>query len=215
MYLIEEPIAALIGAVVDITRPDGMMVVDIGGGTSDVAVISFNGIVSSASIKMAGNKFDAAIIEYIRRKFKILIGEKTAENAKKTIANVFNPHGEKKMIVKGRHLIRGLPESVEITDFDIYDAVHDESMEIISRIKEVLERTPPELAGDILHNGIVLTGGGALLTGLDRLISKEIGAACYVADNPIECVARGVQMAFNHIGDLLDGFEKISLYKYK
>ena len=157
VFLIEEPIAALIGAGVDISKPNGTMVVDIGGGTADVAIVSFNGIVQSRSIKMAGNKFDAAIIRHITQKYKILIGEKTAEKAKMQIANVFKPTGETKMMVRGRNLIRGLPESIEITDLDIYEALHDNAMEVVEQIKLVLESTPPELVGDILSSGITLT----------------------------------------------------------
>ena len=214
VYLIEEPIAALIGAGIDISKPNGTMVVDIGGGTVDIAVVSFNGIVKSASVKLAGNRFDSAIVKGVTQKYKILIGDKTAENAKKEIANVFEPTG-KKIIVKGRHLIKGLPESIEISDKDIYDFLIDEVTEIVDKIKGVFEQTPPELVGDILTNGIVLTGGGALLKGLPELISKTVGAPCYVADDPIECVAKGVQKAFKHADELLDGFEKISLYRYK
>lgn len=215
VFLIEEPIAALLGAGVDITKPTGRMVVDIGGGTSDIAVISFHGIVRSSSIKMAGNKLDAAIIKHISQKYKVLIGEKTAENVKKQLANVYNPTGEKKMTVKGRHLIKGLPESIEINDKDIYEALKGDALEIIIRIREVMEKTPPELAGDILQNGIILTGGGALLGGLAELIQDNIGAPCYIADDPITCVAKGISVAFKYTDDLLDGFEKISLYRYK
>ncbi len=214
VYLIEEPIAALIGAGVDISKPNGNMVVDIGGGTADIAVVSFNGIVKSSSIKMAGNKFDAAIVRGVTQKYKILIGEKTAENAKKEIANVFKPVG-KKMMVKGRHLIKGLPESVEITDYDMYEFLHDNIMEIVDKVKEVFEQTPPELVGDILTSGIVLTGGGALLPGFAQQISESVGVPCRVADDPITCVARGVQKAFGYTDQLLDGFENISLYRYK
>lgn len=215
VYLIEEPIAALIGAGIDISRPNGTMVVDIGGGTADVAIVSFNGIVASRSIKMAGSKFDAAIIRHITQKYKILIGEKTAEKAKMEIANVFNPTGEKKMIVRGRHLLKGLPESVEISDIDIDEAIHENAVEIVEQVKLVLESAPPELVGDILSNGITLTGGGALLGGLAELISHTVGAPCYIADNPIECVARGVDLAFKMSGDLLDGFEQVQLYGYR
>ncbi len=215
VYLIEEPIAALLGAGIDISKPNGTMVVDIGGGTVDIAVVSFNGIVKSASLKLAGNRFDAAIVKGVTQKYKILIGDKTAENAKKEIATVFEPTGKKKIMVKGRHLIKGLPESVEITDKDMYDFLIDEATEIVDKIKGVFEQTPPELVGDILTNGIVLTGGGALLKGLPELIAKTLGAPCYVADDPIECVAKGVQKAFKHADELLDGFEKISLYRYK
>ncbi|GHU45950.1 rod shape-determining protein [Clostridia bacterium] len=215
VYLIKEPIAALLGAGIDISRKSGTMVVDIGGGTSDIAVISFNGIVETVSIKMAGNKFDAAIIRHVSQKYKILIGDKTAENAKKEIGTVFEPSKDVKMKIKGRHLIKGLPESVEISEVDMYEALYDNVMEVVAKIKEVFEKTPPELAGDILVNGIYLTGGGALLSRLDKLIEREIKCPCIVAENPIECVAKGVQLAFSHCDELLDGFEKVSLYKYK
>lgn len=215
VYIIQEPIAALIGAGVDITKPTGNMVVDVGGGTADVAVVSFNGVVQSRSIKIAGSKFDAAIIRYITNKHKILIGEKTAENVKKSVANVYDANGESVMVIKGRHLISGLPVSVEVTDIDMKEALIDLVDEIIAQIKDVLETTPPELAGDILTNGIVLTGGGALLKGLDRCISDEVGAPCFVAENAIECVARGVEMSFDMVDDLLDGFEKVSIHRYK
>ena len=215
VYIIEEPIAALLGAGIDISKPNGYMVVDIGGGTADVAVVSFNGIVKSESIKVAGNKFDEAIIRYVSQKYKLLIGEKTAESIKKTITNVYNPTGIKKMKVKGRHLLKGLPVTMDISDLDAAEAVAENVMEIIDAIKGVLETTPPELIGDIHQNGIVLTGGGALLGGLPQAISQETRVRCYVADDPLECVARGVAAAFALSEDLLDGFEKISLYKYK
>ena len=215
VFLIQEPIAALLGAGVDISKPDGNMVVDIGGGTADVAVVSFNGIVKSQSVKVAGNKFDDAIIRYINQKYKILIGEKTAEAVKKTIANVYNPTGQVKMEVKGRHLLKGLPVTTEITDLDVAKAVFELVVEIIDSVKAVLEVTPPELVGDIHQNGIVLTGGGALLGGLDKCIAREVRVPCYVAENALECVAKGVSEAFKLSEELLDGFEKISLYRYK
>ena len=215
VFLIEEPIAALIGAGVDISKPNGTMVVDIGGGTADVAIVSFNGIVQSRSVKMAGNKFDAALSRHIAQKYKILIGEKTAEKAKMELANVFNPTGFNKMTVRGRNLLKGLPESIEINDMDTYEALHDNAMEIVEQVKLVLESTPPELVGDILTNGIMLTGGGALLGGLAELISDNVGAPCFIADRPIECVARGVDAAFKMSNDLLDGFEQVALYNYK
>lgn len=215
VYLIEEPIAALIGAGIDISKPNGTMVVDIGGGTADVAIVSFNGIVQSRSVKMAGNKFDAAIVRHITQKYKILIGEKTAEKAKIELGNVYRPTGNKKMVVRGRHLIKGLPESVEISDMDIFDALHENAMEIVEQVKLTMESTPPELVGDILTNGILLTGGGAMLGGLAELISDAVGAPCYIAKNPIECVARGVDIAFKMSNDLLDGFEQVSLYGFR
>ena len=214
VFLIEEPIAALIGAGIDISRPNGTMVVDIGGGTSDVAIVSFNGIVQSRSVKMAGNKMDAAIIRHITQKYKILIGEKTAEKVKMEIANVFKPTGMKKMVVRGRHLLKGLPESIEISDLDTYEALHENAMEIVEQVKLVLESTPPELVGDILSNGILLTGGGALLGGLPELITDRVGAPCFIADNPIECVARGVDRAYKMSDSLLDGFEQVQLYGF-
>ncbi|MGN1118738.1 MAG: rod shape-determining protein [Oscillospiraceae bacterium] len=215
VFLIEEPIAALIGAGVDISKPNGTMVVDIGGGTADVAIVSFNGIVQSRSVKMAGNKFDAAIIRHVTQKYKILIGEKTAEKIKIEIANVYNPTGNVTMTVRGRHLLRGLPESVEINDMDTYEALYDNAMEIVEQVKLTLESTPPELVGDILTNGIMLTGGGAMLGGLADLIAENVGAPCYIANNPIECVARGVDTAFKMSNELLDGFEQVSLYGFK
>lgn len=215
VYLIQEPVAAMIGAGVDITKPDGNMVVDIGGGTCDVAVISLGGIVRSNSIKVAGNKIDQAIIKHITNKYKILLGEKTAENVKMELTNVFNPTGEKKQVVKGRNLLKGLPEKIELSDIDIYEAIIECVDSIIDAIKQVLEQTPPELVGDIYSNGILLTGGGALLGGLPELIEKRINVKCRIAEDPLSCVAKGTSIAFGIADKLLEGFEQISLYKYK
>lgn len=215
VYIIKEPVAALIGAGVDISKPNGTMVVDIGGGTTDIAVTSFNGIVQDTSLKIAGNTFDEAIIKHISSKYKILIGEKTAEQAKINLANVFEPDEKKTITVKGRHLVKGLPQALEISEKDMYDSLIDLVEEVTMGIKNVLERTPPELVGDILNSGIILTGGGAMLKGLDKYIQSKIGAPCRVADHPLECVAKGVEAAFNLSEDLLDGFEHISLYRYK
>lgn len=214
VYLIQEPVAALIGAGVDISKPEGNMVVDIGGGTTDVAVLSLSGIVKSTSIKVAGNKIDQAIIRYISNKYRILIGDKTAELAKKTITNIYNPTGENKITVKGRHLLKGLPQSVEISDIDIFEAIKDPIDEIVTAVKSVLEVTPPELVGDIQTKGIVITGGGALLNGLDKYISSKTGVRCYPADDAISCVAKGTGLAFKQLDQLLDGFQSIALYKY-
>ncbi len=213
VYLIEEPVAALMGAGVDISAPDGNMVVDIGGGTTDIAIISMNGIVAKSSVKVAGNKIDKAIVKYIGNRYRILIGEKTAEMAKITVTNVFNPDGERSMIIKGRHLVRGLPEQLEITDYDIYEAIIELINDIVYAVKNVFENTPPELVGDICRNGIYLTGGGALIYGLDKLLSHEIGVPCRVAEDPVSCVAKGAMKAFGCIDKLLDGFENVSLYK--
>lgn len=213
VYLLEEPIAALLGAGVDISTPNGNMVVDIGGGTTDIAIISLNGIVAKASIKVAGNKFDKEIVKYINNRYRVLIGEKTAEMAKISAANVFDPDGSKTIVVKGRHLIRGLPECIQISDYDIYEAIIDSINEIVANIKSVFENTPPELVGDIYKNGIYLTGGGALINGLDKLISSEIKVPCIVADDPLSCVAKGAQLSFKYLDKLLDGFQNVSLYK--
>ncbi len=213
VYLIEEPVAAIMGAGVDISVPDGNMVVDIGGGTTDIAVISMNGVVVKLSMKIAGEKLDKAIVKYVGNRYRILIGEKTAENAKMAAANVYSPDGGRSVTVKGRHLVRGLPEQVEVTDYDIYEAIIDHVREIIDGAKNVFERTPPELAGDIYKNGIYLTGGGALLYGLDKLMSAELGVECHIAEDPLSCVARGTKYAFKNIDKLLDGFEHVSMYK--
>lgn len=213
VYLIEEPVAAIMGAGVDISSPEGNMVVDIGGGTTDVAVISMNGVVAKLSMKVAGEKLDKAIVKYVSGRYRILIGEKTAENAKIAAANVYSPDGSRKITVKGRHLVRGLPEQIELTDYDIYEAIIDSIQEMIEGIRNVSERTPPELVGDIYQNGIYLTGGGALLGGLDKLLTSELGVKCIVADDPLSCVAKGTRAAFKKLDKLLDGFEHVSMYK--
>lgn len=212
VYLIEEPVAAIMGAGVDISAADGNMVVDIGGGTTDIAVVSMNGVVAKSSVKMAGSKLDKAIVKYVSSRYRILIGEKTAENAKMAAANVYSPDSSRKIVVKGRHLVRGLPEKVEVTDYDIYEAIIDSIREMIAAVKDVMEKTPPELAGDIYRNGVYLTGGGAMLYGLDRLMSSELGVKCCVADDPISCVARGTVSAFKNIDKLLDGFQHVSMF---
>jgi len=214
VFLIEEPVAALMGAGIDISEARGRMVVDIGGGTTDIAVMSMNGIVAKNSVKLAGNKIDAAIIKYVQNKYRILIGERTAENAKITLAQVYAPDGSREMTVKGRNLVTGLPAQIKLTDYDIYKAIIDIANELVDAVKGVLEVTPPELAGDIHSNGIILTGGGALIGGIDRLIESETKIHTYSADDPLRCVARGTSLAFRHIDTLLDGFEKISLYGY-
>lgn len=211
VYLIDEPVAAIMGAGVDISRADGNMVVDIGGGTTDIAVVSMNGVVTKTSVKMAGNKLDKAIVRYVSNRYRILIGEKMAENAKIAATNIYSPDGSRKFIVKGRHLVRGLPEQIELTDYDIYEAIIDNINEMIAAVKVVLEKTPPELVGDIYQNGIYLTGGGALLYGLDKLMSSQIGVPCHIADDPLSCVAKGTRYAFRNIDKLLDGFEQVSM----
>lgn len=214
IYLIQEPVAALIGAGVDIDTPTGNMVVDIGGGTTDVAAVSMNGIVKSASVKVGGNKIDQAIVKHITNAYKLLIGERTAEQIKKGIANVYDPDGTKTMTVKGRNLLNGLPEAIVVTDMDIHRAIIEPVTDILVAIRSVLEVTPPELIGDIHTNGIYLTGGGALLGGLDKLITAETGIPCRVADEPMTCVARGTGKSFAMLDKLLDGFQSVSLYKF-
>ena len=215
VYLIKEPIAALIGAGVDISKAKGNMVVDIGGGTVDVAVISLSGIVTSNSLKGAGNKIDQAIIKYIMTRYKVLIGEKTAEITKKELTNLDDPNPKNTMIIKGRSLISGMPVQLEISEVDIYNAIEETIYSIIDAVKDVLEQTPPELVGDIYDNGIILTGGGALLGGLAKLMFRKLGVRAIVADDPISCVARGTGMAFKSLDSLLDGFEYVSQYKYR
>lgn len=215
VYLIEEPVAALLGAGYDISQARGRMVVDIGGGTTDIAVLSMNGIVVKSSVKLGGSKIDTAIIKYVQSKYRVLIGERMAENAKITLANVSDPDGSREMTVKGRNLVTGLPAKVKLTDKDIYLAIIDIIRELVDAVRNVLEKTPPELAGDIHSDGIVLTGGGALIGGIDRVIERETKIKTFSADDPIRCVARGTGLAFEHIDTLLDGFERISLYGYE
>ena len=214
VYLIEEPIAALLGAGADITKPFGQMVVDIGGGTTDIAVTSLGGIVASASVKKAGNVLNAAIIRYFAENYKILIGDRTAEETKMKFANVFWPSNELTGTITGRSLINGMPARVEISENDVNRAIMDDIEQIVSSIQTVFEQTPPELIGDILENGILLTGGGALLKGLDLYITREFGVHCHIAQDPLGCVARGTYKAFRVADKLRNGFEKISVYKH-
>lgn len=206
VYLIEEPLAAAIGAGLDINKPSGHMVVDIGGGTTDIAVISLGGIVVRSSIKIAGDKFDEVIIKYIRNKYKLMIGERTAEDLKINVGSVFHNMRNLSMPVKGRNLITGLPDVVEITTEEIRIALKDTVNMISEAVHSVLERTPPELAADIIEHGIVMTGGGALLHGLDNYLESETGVLVKVADDAISCVAIGTGIA-------LRNFEKLELNK--
>jgi rod shape-determining protein MreB len=198
-YLIEEPIAAAIGAGLDITQPNGNMVVDIGGGTSDVAVISLGGIVVSKSIKTAGDECDEAIIKYIRKKYNMMIGERSAEQLKMEVGCAYLYEEEKIMEVKGRNLLTGLPLNVEVSSEDMLEALHEPVNEIVEAVHEVLEKTPPELSSDISNAGIYLTGGGAMLYGLDKLIEKRTGIETRLADNPVECVAIGTGKSLDSI----------------
>ncbi len=189
--LIEEPMAAAIGAGLPVAEPTGSMVVDIGGGTSEIAVISLGDIVTSQSVRVAGNKFDEAIVAYIKRKYNLLIGERTAENIKIQIGSAFAYDGEGSMEIKGRNLVDGLPKHIEINSEEVREALYDSLCIIVDAIKSTLEKTPPELAADIIDHGIMLTGGGALLRGLDQLITQQTRIVVHVADNPLDCVADG------------------------
>lgn len=202
-YLIEEPIAAAVGAGLDITKPDGNMVLDIGGGTADIAVISLGGIVVSESIKVAGDKFDEAIIKYMRKTKNILIGERTAEELKINIGSAYQKVASVKMDCRGRDLITGLPRTITVTTEDMLEALHEPVSSVADAVHSVLERTPPELAADISTRGIVMTGGGALLNGLNKLIEHRTGIPTYIAENPVSCVAAGTGMSLNHL-DVLE-----------
>ncbi len=191
VYLIEEPMAAAIGAGLPITEPGGNMVVDLGGGTTGVAVISLGGIVYCKSIKVAGDKFDEAIVNYVRRQFNLLIGERTAEAIKVQIGNAYPFEEDKTMEIKGRDLVAGAPKTIEITSSQVNDALIDPLSEIVDAVKTALERTPPELASDIVDNGIVLTGGGALLANLDVLLRERTGLPVSIAEDPLSCVVLG------------------------
>lgn len=209
-FLIEEPVAAAIGAGIDISQPNGHMVVDIGGGTTDIAVISLGGVVVSESIKIAGDRFDEAIMRYVRKRHGVLIGERTAEEIKIKVGAVW-PHDEQKVIeVKGRCLREGLPRLLRIGSGEMPQALEEPILAIVEAVCSVIERTPPELIGDVLANGIVMTGGGSLIYGLDRLIESATGIATRVADKAVSCVAVGTGMALDYISTLPEGTINLS-----
>lgn len=197
--LIEEPLAAAIGAGLDITKANGNMIIDIGGGTTDIAVISLGGMVVRQSIKVAGDKFDEAIIRYIRKKHKLMIGERTAEDLKINIGSAYKRDGEVSMEIRGRDLISGLPKNVNVTSEEMRDALRDTVMAIAECTHSVLEKTPPELAADIMEKGIVMTGGGSLLNGLDSLIESVTKVPVYVAEDAVSCVAIGTGKALEYL----------------
>ena len=209
-YLIEEPVAAAIGAGIDISAPVGNMVVDIGGGTTDIAVLSLGGVVVSESIKVAGDKFDEAIIRYVRRKHNVLIGERTAEEIKIKIGSVWPREEPRTIEVKGRCLVQGLPRLVRISSEEIPNALEEPITAIIEAVCSVIERTPPELIGDIITNGIVMTGGGSLLYGLDKLIEYATDIRTRVAKKAVSCVAIGTGMSLEHINSIPEGVINIS-----
>jgi cell shape determining protein, MreB/Mrl family len=202
VYLIEEPMAAAIGAGLPVQEPSGSMIVDIGGGTTEVAVISLSGIVYSQSVRIAGDEMDEAIMQYLKRKYNLLIGERTSENIKIQIGSAHPFDEPRKMDIKGRDLVDGIPKTLSIVDGDIREALHDTVYAIVDAVKTALERTPPELSADIAEKGIVLAGGGALLHGLDTLISLETHLKVRVADDPLSCVVLGTGKVLDEL-DLL------------
>lgn len=203
--IIEEPMAAAIGAGLPVAEPTGSMIVDIGGGTSEVAVISLGGIVTSRSVRVAGDEFNSSIINYIKKKYNLLIGERTAENIKIAIGSAY-PYAdnEPSMDIKGRNLLNGLPENITVTSEEIREALSEPLSHVIEAIKVTLEKTPPELAADIIDQGIMLAGGGALLKGLDLLIHAETGMPVKVAERPLDCVADGTGKVLENIDKLID-----------
>ena len=210
VYLIEEPIAAAIGAGIDIMKPDGHMVVDIGGGTADIAVISLGGVVESASIKVAGDQFNEAVVKYMRRKHNILVGESTAEKMKISIGCVYPKEEETTMDVKGRCLLTGLPKTITVSSAEMLEAFEEPTESILESIHAVLERTPPELVADVSTNGIMMTGGGSLVYGFDKLITSRTGIVTTVADNAIACVAEGTGKSLDMITDMQEGTINLS-----
>ena len=205
--LVEEPMAAAIGAGMPVQEPLGNLVLDIGGGTSEVAVISLGGIVASRSVRVGGDEFDQSIIAYIKRKYNLLIGERTAEDIKIQIGSAYPLEEETTLEIKGRNLVDGLPKNITIGSEEIREALSESLYKVVDAVKETLERTPPELSADIIDHGITLSGGGALLRGLDQLISNETGIDVHVAETPLDCVALGSGAVLDHIdklGDVLD-----------
>ena len=207
VYLMEEPVAAAIGAGIDIAKPDGVMVIDIGGGTTDIAVISLGGIVASTSVKMAGDKFDESIIKYMRKVHKLYIGERTAEDLKLTIGTAYPREETISRECRGRDLVTGLPKSVEITSDEMTEALEEPLFTICEAVHNVLERTPPELAADISNSGIIVTGGGALMYGIDKRIQERTGIKVIIAEDPKSCVAIGTGKSL----DILDKLESNAL----
>ncbi|AKC60930.1 rod shape-determining protein [Clostridium sporogenes] len=204
VFLIEEPLAAAIGADLDITKASGSMIIDIGGGTTDIAVISLGGIVVRSSIKVAGDKFDDAIIKYIRKKHKLMIGERTAEDLKIKIGSAFSKGQNTSMDIRGRDLVTGLPKNLNVTSDEMREALQDTVNSIAELTHSVLEKTPPELSADIADKGIIMTGGGALLTGLSDLIENVNKVPVHIAENPVSCVAEGT-------GKMLEYLDKMGI----
>ena len=199
VFIEEEPKVAAIGAGMDISKPSGNMVIDIGGGTTDIAVLSLGGIVTSSSIKVAGNVFDSDIMKYIKDKYKLLIGDRTAEEIKMSIGTVYSGNKNDKMEVRGRDLVTGLPHTITICSDEVEEALRESVYIIIHTAKNVLEQTPPELAADIIDKGIVITGGGALIDGFDQLLAHELKVPVFVAESPLTCVVEGTGILLDNI----------------
>ena len=199
VFLIEEPIAAAIGAGIDIAKPCGNMVVDIGGGTTDIAVISLGGSVESTSIKVAGDKFDESIVKYIKKKHNIMIGERTAEDLKINIGCVYPKEKDIDMEIRGRDLTTGLPKNVVVYSSEMLEALIEPAMQIVEAVHSVLEKTPPELSADISDRGIYMTGGGCLIDGLDKLLQEKTGINVMIADDAVSCVALGTGKALDNL----------------
>src|SRR5450759_2785247 len=197
-YLIEEPMAAAIGANVPISGPSGSMIIDIGGGTSEIAIISLGAIVVSTSLRVGGNKIDEAISNYVRRKYNLMIGDRTAEDVKIEIGTALPLERELTMDVRGRDLIAGLPRTISIASSEVMEAIEPPLQQIIGAVRLVLEQTPPELSSDIIDKGMVMSGGGSLLRGIDKLLTQVTGVPCHVADNSLQCVALGTGIALEH-----------------
>jgi rod shape-determining protein MreB len=197
-YLIEEPLAAAIGANVPISGASGNMVIDIGGGTSEIAVVALGGIVVSRSLRVGGNRFDEAIAGYIRRKYNLMIGERTAEEVKIAIGTALPLERELTLDVRGRDLVAGLPRTIPLTSSEIMEAMEKPLQQVVTAVRAVLEETPPELASDIIDKGMVMTGGGSLLRNMDRLLTQVTGVPCHVAENALNCVALGTGLAMEH-----------------
>lgn len=210
VYLLPEPMAAAIGAGLPVEEPTGSMVVDIGGGTTDIAIISLGGIVTSKSLRIAGDELDQSIASYIKKEYSLMIGERTSELIKMEIGSAFSDEEEKTMDIRGRDLVTGLPKTLNISSIEIREALSEPVNAIIDAIKSTLEKTPPELAADIMDKGIIITGGGALLNGIDKLIIKETNMPVSIAENPLDCVAIGTGKALDNI-DKLGSMNSITL----
>ncbi|TES53621.1 rod shape-determining protein [Halalkalibacterium halodurans] len=208
VYLEEEPKVAAIGAGMDIFQPSGNMVVDIGGGTTDVAVLSMGDIVTASSIKVAGDRMDSEILNYVKKEYKLLIGERTAENIKKEVATVFPDARYEEIDIRGRDMVSGLPRTITVNSKEIQEALAEAVSYIVQASKQVLEQTPPELSADIIDRGVILTGGGALLHGIDQLLSEELRVPVLVAEDPMDCVAKGT-------GIILENLDRMSSKKVR